>query len=222
MDGIISSISKDEGEILRSILTLHVPAGVIDLDPTYSKGKFYRYEGLSAPLLRYDIDPEAGVEVADVRALPLPDASVGSVMFDPPFLATTGPSLGRKDANNLMVQRFGVYKSEEELHRFYTDALNELARVIWPDGVLVVKCQDKVSSGRQYFSHILIYMAALRAGFYAKDLFVLEARSRLVAPWQRNQQHARKFHSYFWVFTRNTSFAEKQRKTHGWAQQTHL
>ena len=26
------------------------------------------------------------------------------------------------------------------------------------------------------------------------------ARNRLVANWQRNQQHARKYHSYFWVF----------------------
>ena len=35
----------------------------------------------------------------------------------------------------------------------------------------------------------------------SKDLFVLLARNRLVADWQkRNQLHSRKFHAYFIVF----------------------
>ena len=33
------------------------------------------------------------------------------------------------------------------------------------------------------------------------DLFILLAKARLVADWQaKNQQHARKFASFFWVF----------------------
>ena len=63
------------------------------------------------------------------------------------------------------------------------------------------KCQDKVSSGKQYMSHVFVMDTAVETGFYPKDLFVLLAKNRLVADWQtKNQKHARKFHSYFCVF----------------------
>ena len=69
---------------------------------------------------------------------------------------------------------------------------------------MVFKCQDKTSSGKQYFSHVFIMNEAVKAGFYPLDLFVLLARSRLVADWQtRNQRHARKFCSFFWVFQKS-------------------
>lgn len=44
----------------------------------------------------------------------------------------------------------------------------------------------------------------VRLGFYPKDLFILLAKSRLVADWQKNsQKNARKYHSYFWVFEKS-------------------
>ena len=59
-------------------------------------------------------------------------------------------------------------------------------------------------SGKQYFSHVFVMDTAVEAGFYPKDLFILLAKNRLVADWQRkNQEHARKFHSYFWVFQKS-------------------
>jgi len=67
-------------------------------------------------------------------------------------------------------------------------------------GILVFKCQDKVSSGKQHMMHCNVYQWAILQGFEALDLFILLARSRLVANWQRNQKHARKYHCYFWVF----------------------
>ena len=53
-------------------------------------------------------------------------------------------------------------------------------------------------------SHIFIYNEAVKIGFYPKDLFILLAKSRVVANWQaKNQKNARKYHSYFWVFQKN-------------------
>ena len=70
-----------------------------------------------------------------------------------------------------------------------------------PPGILIFKCQDKVSSGTQYLSHVFIINEATKIGFYATDLFVLLAKSRLIADWQaKNQKSARKFHCYFLVF----------------------
>lgn len=181
---------------------MHVPSGKIDCDPTYSKGNFYTNTGIDEPHYKFDISPQVdGVKMADCRDLPLSDESVSSVMFDPPFLATTGNSLKQDDDNNIIAKRFGVYPSERELHRMYIDSLAEFHRVLKPNGVLIFKCQDKVSSGKQYMSHVFICNEAIKAGFYPKDLFILLSKGRLVADWQlKNQRNARKFHSYFWVF----------------------
>lgn len=199
---LIKSISYDQSEIIKNILALHVPEHKIDLDPTYSVGNFYSNTGIEMPQYRYDINPQIdGVEFGDSRSLPLEDCSIQCEMFDPPFLATTGASLSKQDANNIINKRFGVYPNEKELHQFYVDSMKEAYRLLDDKGILIFKCQDKVSSGKQYLSHVFIINEAEKIGFYPKDLFILLAKSRLTAEWQvKNQKNARKFHSYFIVF----------------------
>lgn len=204
MSDIIKSISYDNDEIIANILQLHVPNHSIDCDPTYSKGVFYK-NNIPEPKYKYDINPVADdVIKADCRDLPLTDSSINCLMFDPPFLATTGKSLVTSDSNNLINKRFGVYPSEPELHQFYIDSMKEFYRVLKYDGILIFKCQDKVSSGKQYMTHCFIYNEAVRIGYYPKDLFILLAKNRIVADWQKkSQKNSRKFHSYFWVFAKN-------------------
>ena len=183
---------------------MHTADGIIDLDATYSKGKFYDNTGITPPTFKYDIQPQLDeVVYGDCRNLPHNDCSLNCIMFDPPFLATTGKSLSG-DSGNIINKRFGVYPNEIELHTFYVDSLKEFHRILKDKGILIFKCQDKVSSGKQYMSHCFIYNAAVSVGFYPKDLFVLLAKNRIVADWQtKNQKHARKYHSYFWVFEKS-------------------
>ena len=204
MTALVRNISYDQSEIIRNILRLHVPGGKIDCDPTYSIGAFYNGAEIEAPALRFDIKPQAeGVIQADARHLPLEDESISCMMFDPPFLATTGKSLMERQGN-IINRRFGVFPDEQSLHRFYVEAMVEAHRVLKPQGILIFKCQDKVSSGKQYWSHCFIMNEAVKIGFYPKDLFILLAKNRLVADWQaRNQQHARKFCSFFWTFQKS-------------------
>jgi SAM-dependent methyltransferase len=191
------SISYDQEEIFQSIRQLYVQEP-FQLDPTYSKGTFYR-SSQERPELCFDISPQSPeVRQSDCRDLPIDDGTIRSIMFDPPFLATRGPSLKSNDGN-IINRRFSVFPDEPSLHDFYRESLQEFYRVLKPGGWLVFKCQDKVSSGKQYFSHCFIYAEARTIGFYAKDLFVYGKRARIVANWQRNQQHARKHHCYFWV-----------------------
>lgn len=67
---------------------------------------------------------------------------------------------------------------------------------------MIFKCQDVVFSAKNHFTHVWVMNEALKLGFYPKDLFILLARNRLTDG--RKQQHARKFHSYFWVFKKAT------------------
>lgn len=198
---MIKSISYDQGEIIRDILNLHVPEHKIDCDPTYSKGIFYTNTSIETPRYKFDILPYNDTVIyADCRNLPLDNCSLNCIMFDPPFLATTGKSL-KEENGNIINKRFGVYSNEKELHQFYIDSMKEFYRILKDKGILIFKCQDKVSSGKQYMSHVFIMNEAIKLGFYPKDLFILLAKSRIVADWQlKNQKNARKFHSYFWVF----------------------
>lgn len=209
MSDLIKSIGCDQGKIIRNILKLHVPEGKIDCDPTFSTGAFYNGTGIAAPQYRFDISPQRSDAVqADARHLPLADSSISCMMLDPPFLATKGKSLNGTDGN-IINRRFGVYPDEKSLHRCYSDMLLDAYRVLKPDGILIFKCQDKVSSGRQYMSHVFIINEAVRIGFYPKDLFILLAKSRLVADWQRqNQKHSRKYHSYFIVLQKSDRHIE--------------
>lgn len=198
---MIKSISYDQGEIIRDILNLHVPEHKIDCDPTYSKGIFYTNTSIETPRYKFDILPYNDTVIyADCRNLPLDNCSLNCIIFDPPFLATTGKSL-KEENGNIINKRFGVYSNEKELHQFYIDSMKEFYRILKDKGILIFKCQDKVSSGKQYMSHVFIMNEAVKLGFYPKDLFILLAKSRIVADWQlKNQKNARKFHSYFWVF----------------------
>lgn len=195
---LIKSISYDQNEILQWIIRLYVPAGWFDADATYSKGGFYTV--IPPPMLRYDLNPSSPTVIqADCRHLLLESSSIHSLVLDPPFLATTGKSLATTQGN-IINRRFSVCKSERELSLLYQDAIKEAYRVLADKGILVFKCQDKVSSGKQHMMHCLVFNWATDTGFEPLDLFVLLARNRLVANWQRNQKHARKYHSYFWVF----------------------
>ena len=192
---IIKTISYDQDEILRWIIRLHCPNG-FDLDPTYSIGNFYK--NIPQPKLKFDINPQSSdVKQANCTNLPLEDNSVNSIIFDPPFIA----GIQNKSDDGVIINRFGSYKNvSKELWSMYHKALEEFKRVLKPDGVLVIKCQDTVDSCKQCLSHVEIINYAVKLGFYPKDMFILLAKNRLIGKHHHKQQHARKFHSYFLVF----------------------
>ena len=188
---IIKSISFDQNEILQNIINLHT--GPIEADFTYGSGCFYRK--IPKPQFCFDLAPrKAGVIPADVCHLPLKNYSIQSAVFDPPFMARTGPGATLK-------ARFGeIVGTIKDLWAFYFCAIAEIHRVLKPKGWLVFKCQDGVLSGVNNFTHCVIREQAVSLGFKDKDLFVLLAHHRMNHPAHTRQIHARKFHSYFWVF----------------------
>lgn len=192
----IRSVSYNNDEIIRSIMTLYCPKG-FDLDPTYSSGQFYKK--IPQPLYKFDLKPKYHyVQQADVRKLPFDDNSLNSIMFDPPFLA------GISKRGGIMKERFGTYKNiQTDLWGMYHDAIKELHRILKPEGILVFKCQDTIDQRKQYLSHVQVINEAVHVGFYPEDIFILLARARIVN--EKKQYHARKYHSYFIVFRKKPS-----------------
>ncbi len=202
MDGVnqvsfseVTTISFDQTEILSRIIKLHCPQG-IEADVTYSIGSFYS-NGIPKPKYRFDLVPQvSGIACADVQQLPIQAESFNSVMFDPPFLAGPG-AMGKPGKMKI---RFGCFKTMNLLWDFYYKALEELYRILKQDGALIFKCQDSVSSGKNWFSHAAVMNMAVGLGFYPKDLFILLVKHRM-GMWHSNKQyHARKYHGYFWIF----------------------
>ena len=200
---MVRTVHANQEELLMAICELY---GIkqFDLDPCYSKGNFYKGD-IPVPRLISDIEPASPfVEKADAAELCFSEGSMKAIIFDPPFLATKGPSLSGENGN-LMAKRFSFFPSESELFKFYFKCMSRFYLFLEKDGLLVFKCQDKVSSGKQYFSHCLVYELALAIGFYPKDLFVLFNERKMLGKWAKGpQKHALKTHSYFWVFQKTT------------------
>jgi hypothetical protein len=82
------SISSTDEEIMLGVMQLHNDDRPFDVDASYSVGGFYRSRRVPVPALCFDINPQVkGVRRADVsKHLPLENASVKSIVFDPPFM----------------------------------------------------------------------------------------------------------------------------------------
>lgn len=199
----IKSVGEKDEEIINNILKLHAEGKPIDVDVTYSKGQFYANKVVKKPKLRFDIAPQSKeVTKADCRKLPLKDESVGVLMFDPPFISRGGSKSVKP--TGMMRTRFGnVGKHTEDLWKFYEQSLTEFFRVLKPNGIVIFKCQDVVTEQKNFFSHVQIMQIANKVGFYPKDLLIKVVKSRAIDPRIVTQQHARKFHTFFWVFQKS-------------------
>jgi tRNA G10 N-methylase Trm11 len=193
---MIKTTSYSQEEIIKSIIKLHCNQG-IELDATYSKGNFYKKTSIDEPLEKFDLYPQTDDTLeANANDLPHLDCSISSIMFDPPFLV----GYTKDKPTGIMGNRFHGFRNIAELWQWYSECIVEFYRVLEKNGVLIFKCQDTVSSGKQHFSHVHIINEATKAGFYTKDLFVLISKNRIIGHNHGNQKHARKFHSYFLVF----------------------
>jgi hypothetical protein len=193
---VIKTISYNEGEIINDILQLHCETD-IQLDPCYSIGNFYKRFDLKDPIYKHDINPQKpNVIKSNANSLPYPNNKFNTIMFDPPFLC--GGSVQGK--LGIIKTRFGFFGTMDALWEWYKECLKEFKRILAEGGILIFKNQDTVSSGIQYFSHVFIMTEAVKIGLYPKDLFILLAKQRVLSSKHSEQQHARKYHCYYWVF----------------------
>lgn len=201
----VTSISYSNDEIIKNIMLLNK----IDrfcLDCTYSTGVFWK--NLPQPVNKTDLLPKSeDVIKSDSSYLPFKDLSMQSIMFDPPFIITGGNHHEQQIGSSIIGKRFEGYKNFEDLKKHYIGTIREGFRLLKDSGIMVIKCQDIVSSGKNHFTHCMVMDMAMDVGFYPKDLFILMAKNRINSfngeVW-KNQYHARKHHSYFWVLSKES------------------
>src|SRR5689334_4284685 len=94
--GHARTVNTSDQDIIKAIIKLHNNGQNFDLDPTYSKGRFWK--GLVPPELKFDLNPVVeGCVQASAESLPLESDSLQSIMFDPPFVLreTSKPHTGK-------------------------------------------------------------------------------------------------------------------------------
>lgn len=193
----IKTTYTDETDLIKNMFKLYNENKLtVDLDPTYSKGVFWR--NLEDPKLKFDLIPQAkGVVQSDCTNLPLGDESINSIMFDPPFV------LGIVNSKKGIIgNRFSGFKTMKDLKQMYSKSLEEFYRILNKGGFVFFKCQDTVTSGKQFFTHIFIIEKAMELGFEVDDLFVYVRENAIIDPKWKKQLHAKKTHCYYLVLRR--------------------
>jgi hypothetical protein len=223
-DVIMSAHVAGNASVFAEIASLHLTPGLTVLDVTYGKGVFWQ----KVPVGKYNLifsdidakvarDPLHGVDVKtsiDARALPYREASVDSVVFDPPYMEglfrSSTDHLAGSGTHETFRNHYSNGKATEDqdgqpkwhdaVLDLYLKTGREAYRVIKPKGIFIVKCQDEVSANRQRLTHVEIISAYESLGFYTKDLFVVMRMNKPGVSRLKTQTHARKNHSYFLVF----------------------
>tara|TARA_Y100001973_G_C5033858_1_gene249397 strand:+ start:51 stop:659 length:609 start_codon:yes stop_codon:yes gene_type:complete len=193
---VIKSYSFSNTEILQNINKLYLDNKGIELDPTYSKGNFYK--DFPKPKFASDIMPRFDfVKKMNSTQLNFKSNSLNSICFDPPFLIGYGNAKANKNINAL---RFGIFKYYEDVLEYYKKSVKEFRRILKVNGILLFKSQDySVSSNKSYFLHNDVYNICTEKNFEGIDLFILLAKNRIYNP-NLKQRHSRKFHCYWYVF----------------------
>jgi len=121
-----------------------------EVDMTYSTGQFYKHTGLQQPKFKFDINPATEdviqANVKQMGSTNLPSNSVGSIYLDPPF-QIKGPPKPEYAKYNIG-ERFGEFENIGDAHAMWSGSVNEAARILAPEGILVVKIQDMMAFGK--------------------------------------------------------------------------
>jgi hypothetical protein len=201
-----SVVHGNNAHLIREVAHHYLIDGAIVADVTFGQGVFWRQLGRTRfRLIGSDIRALPSVDVvADFRQLPYADASIDVVVLDPPYVHI-GPN------GHYMDDRYGGASttpccSHQQIIARYRDGLIEARRVLRPHGQVWVKTMDEIESGLQRMSHIEVHDIAVRLGLKVRDLFLLVGHKAASGAlrWRR-QKHARKAHSYLWVFEQRGS-----------------
>jgi len=213
---IYTSYTGNNADLVQQVAIMYLKDGMSIADVTWGKGVFWRKIDLD----KYDFHasdiitcPDA---LYDFRDLPYDDASFDTVVLDPPYCHNPGRMIVNANYKNAETTK-GMY--HKDIIQLYRDGMKEAYRVLKDYGFLWVKCKDEVESSYNRWSHIEIYNHGIELGYFAKDLFVMTQVAKPTVQ-HKNQQHARKNHSYLFIFKKPTEREKRELRRYGiWGSQ---
>jgi len=204
---ILTAKVGTNAEQFPEILELFVPPPAKILDMTFGNGVFWNLVNDSYDVWANDIHPEKGYFSYDFTEISrYINETFDAVVLDPPYMYHSSTShkesLDRNYGNNRRVRR-GIH-GVDAIHEMYRQGMQEAIKLLVPRGILIVKCMDQIMSGKQYRQHIAVWeIATQELNLLDEDSFVMVQRGTPVM--RHNYQiHARKNHSFWWVFRKRT------------------
>lgn len=192
---VYTTVVGNNADLIARVASLYAKAGDRIADVTYGRGVFWKKVDLTQfDFLASDMITHGNKH--DFRDLPYQSASLDVVVLDPPYVHNPRTLAGAG----------GAYRNAETtgaldhtgIIQLYRDGMIEAQRVLRPGGLLWIKCMDEIESGKQRWGHVEILEIAKQLDMTAVDLFLLVRRNYPVV--NGRQKHARKNHSYLWVF----------------------
>jgi hypothetical protein len=198
---VTRTVAGTNAELLQSVARLYIPDGALVADVTFGRGVFWQKTGRRFAVVSSDIMTKADV-LADCRQLPYRAQTFDAVVFDPPYVHDAHPRMVFNDRYR-GAETQGRGFSVEDILELYQCGMTEAARILKSRGRLFVKGMDQVSNGRQYWlSHDLPDIAD-DLGMFQRDQFILVPTAPPSSNRWKRQIHARKSHSFLWVFERS-------------------
>lgn len=194
---ILTSYQANNDFLFAQVARLYFRPGDRIADVTYGLGVFWR----QIDVTQYQFFPSDLLTVPerpyDCRHLPYHSEEFDVHVFDPPYMHRPAPGNYPNYQSYATTSGF----SHEDILQLYEDGMKEGDRILKPGGLMLVKCKDEMVSKQQRMTHIEIHQLAVNElGLQVEDLFILTQKHSAFNWSIRSPKHARKNHSYLWVF----------------------
>ena len=195
----------DNAALIKAVFDMHVwpkvkgPTGPDVMDVTYGRGLWWTWIDRSTHGLQFTAHDIRHDDV-DFRKLPEGNETMDVIAFDPDYIAPGGRATSTVAEFN---DRYGLkdtYETPASLQNTINEGIVECARVLRPQGILLVKCATYISSGKPWLGEYHTIGAGLNAGLAVDDIFVHVSGTGPQPKRETQQQHARSNSSRLIVF----------------------
>lgn len=192
---IIKTVSDSQDDILCNILRLYIRKDTFDCDLTYSVGNFYKK--IEKPEFKFDKYPQIEGVSPLHEAANILQGSLHSIVVDLPFIVNHN---AKRNLKSKLVDRFDYFQTVNDLYKANDYMIGLAHEKLANGGFLVIKTMDVCGPNGQVWVSNYVHNKAVKCGFTLEDIFILVARTKYLFTRGSKQRHARKYHSYFFVF----------------------